>query len=332
MSLPTYAVGVDIGGSYTKAGVVDSAGEVICQEVLQTISQGEAGPYLLALQAVIHRLAKQYSVCGIGLSLPGFLSENRQVIVYNPNTPALVGLDFGSLFSYPGLPVAFEADLNTPALAEFAFGERSGCRRLLTAVIGTGLGAAVMIDGELVRLDGGVAGDNGHIILQPGGPSCTAGCQGCAEALVSAPAIARAFEAAVSNRPPGSNSLNFSGDWESPTSAPILTDIEAGVPTARAVIQHALLGNRLAQAILSEVGGWLGQWLAGLAAIFLPEVIILCGGVSEAGELLRHPADLRMRQLAGPKYTGHCELLTGKFRGQAGLIGATVPIFFGEKR
>jgi glucokinase len=232
------------------------------------------------------------------------------VIRYNPNTQPLVGVDIYSELCGLGLPLRFEQDLNTHALAEYHFGERCGTRRLMTAAIGAGLGAAVTLEGELVRLAGGTAGDTGHIILLPDGPECTAGCKGCAEALVSSPAVEREYALAASD----------------PRAAHLNSQIAAGVPTARAVIRAAREGDPVAVEVFQRIGSWLGQWLASLAAIFLPEVIILCGGVSEAGEPLRNSADLRMRQLAGPEYTSGCEVITGKFRGQAGMVGAAVPL------
>jgi glucokinase len=307
------AIGVDIGGTYTKIGIIEASGLVRYQEVLHTASRRDTEPYLLALWLALRRLSSEHQPLGIGLSLPGYLSEDRQVITYNPNTPALVGIDFHEALCDLDLPLAFEQDLNTPAVAEYTFGERRGNPRLMTAAIGTGLGAAVMLKGELLRFVGATAGDNGHLILQPEGPACTAGCKGCAEALVSTPAIERAYQELASD----------------PRAATLQEEIRGGTPVAQAVIRAAATGHPLACEIISTLGGWLGQWLAGLAATFMPEVIVLCGGVSEAGDVLREAAERRMRQLAGAEYTARCEVITGKFRGQAGMIGAAIPILMG---
>jgi glucokinase len=164
------------------------------------------------------------------------------------------------------------------------------------------------IDGKLLRYYGPVAGDNGHIILQPDGPACTAGCHGCAEALVSAPAIERAYLEQV----------------EHPSAGSIREVIAAGASPARAVISAAVGGDPLAVKLISEMAAWLGQWLASLAATYLPQVIVICGGVSACGETLRQPAERRMRQLTGPEYA-RCEVLVGKFLGNSGVIGAIIP-------
>ncbi len=305
------ALGIDIGGTHTKLGVVDASGSVLVQQLLQTAARGDAHQFLEELRRRVSQLIDQFNPRGIGFSIPGLLSENRQVIEYNPNTPALVGTDFFQEFKSFGLPLAFETDLNTPALAEYYFSEIGRNTRLLAAVIGTGLGAAVILDGHLLRIFGGVAGDNGHIILQPGGEACTAGCRGCAEALVSVAAIERIYQRSA----------------YSPDADEVREAISQGMPIARAVIQAAAAGDGFAGRIMAEIGSWLGAWLASLSAMFMPQVMILCGGVAEAGESLRAPAEQAFRQLAGAAYTKRCEVVTGRFCGQAGMIGAVVPLF-----
>lgn len=311
MSPVQRALGLDIGGTHTKLGIIAASGEILYQEILVTASHGDPAPYFKDMHERIQRLRAYYQPEGIGFSLPGLLSADRRVIEYNPNTPALVGADFWQEFSDFELPMAFETDLNTPALAEYHFGGYTKNTRLLAAAIGTGLGAAVVAEGRLVRLFGGVAGDNGHIILQPGGPSCTAGCRGCAEALVSAPAVERLYRQAE-------NSLE---------AAALRAQVQGGIPAARAVIQAAARGDPCAQQIMLEIGDWLGMWLASLASLFKPDVIVLCGGVAEAGESLRRPAEEKFRQLAGPAYTQHCQVVEARLCGQAGMVGAVVPLF-----
>ena len=127
-------------------------------------------------------------------------------------------------------------------------------------------------------------------------PTCTAGCHGCAEALVSAPGIERlALQQAGSSF------------------------------TARDVITAALRDEGWAIAIIEKVGSWLGQWLASLAPIFLPSHILICGGVAEAGEVLLGTALQRLHALSGPEYA-RCQIDFSRFGGLAGVIGAAAPL------
>ena len=292
------AIGIDIGGTHTKLAVVSEEGKIEHIESLRTAAQQKPRKYLDHLTERITRLVDQYPVEGIGLAAPGFLSADRRSIRYNPNTPALVGIDFADLLASLHLPVRLEQDLNVPTVAEYYFGEFRGVSRLMTASIGTGLGAGFMIDGRLLDFAGSTIGDTGHIILMPDGPTCTAGCNGCAEALIATPNIVR-----LALRSNGSKSSRIS---------------------AHRVITEAREGQPWAVEIIQKIGNWLGQWLASLSPIFLPSHIVLCGGVAEAGEVLRLRAEARFRELGGPEYTRSI-IAISRFGGQAGVIGAAAP-------
>jgi glucokinase len=237
-------------------------------------------------------------VRGIGIAAAGFLADDHRSVRYNPNTPALVGIDYVNLFDSLSLPIWLEQDLNVPALAEYHFGEFRGAPRLMTASIGTGLGAAMMIGDRLLDFSGSTIGDSGHIILDPNGPTCTAGCRGCAEALIATPNIERLAE---------KQNLNPSHHIQ-----------------AYEVISAVKEREAWAVEIIEQIGNWLGQWLASLSPIFLPSHILLCGGVAEAGEILRQQAEARFRELSGREYT-QCVIATSRFGGRAGVIGAAAP-------
>lgn len=314
-SMDRTALGLDIGGTHTKIGVITSNGQILRRVTLPTTICGDPKPYLDEVRHQLRLLCRSYEPVGLGVSLPGFLSADRSTITFNPNTPCLVGVDFRQEFSILGLPLCFEQDLNTPALAEYAFGEQRGTDRLLSATIGTGLGAAMVIEGRLLRYFGAIAGDNGHIILQPDGPACTAGCRGCAEALIATPAI-----------------ISLYRQYEHyPAAAKIHQLISDGNEIPRAVITAAAEGDPLACQIMNEIGTRLGQWLASLCPVYMPNVILICGGVSAAGEVLRRAAEDRMRQLTGPEY-GRPGVFLGRFLGNSGMIGAAAPFLIGYEQ
>jgi glucokinase len=306
------AIGIDVGGTDTKIAVIDQSGAPIWNTSFPTAAQAGVPAYLEQIRQILDELVTSYALGGIGMALPGFLRQDMRAIAFNPNTPALVGVEFAEIVESYGLPVHIEPDLNVPALAEYFFGAGRGVNRLMTGVIGTGLGAAVVVNGALLRIFGGIAGDNGHIILKPDGPACTAGCRGCAEAMIALPALERLSAAYREDPRAGALRQAFQGDR-----------FQASV-----VIEAARRGDGLAFAILQEIGAWVGQWLASLAPIFLPDRIILCGGVSAAGEVLRWAAEERFRQLAGAAYA-HCDIRLSQFTNLAGVIGAAAPLLFG---
>jgi glucokinase len=249
---------------------------------------------------------------GFGVSTTGFVAPDRRSIRFNPNTPALVGVDYVDQLAALGLPVLVEADLNAAALAEYAHGAGRGASRLLVATIGTGLGAGIIADNRVVRFAAHMAGDSGHVILDPSGPHCTAGCRGCAEAFVSTPGLLRAYARAVESK-------RDSGQFPR---------LDPESLSARKVIAAAREGDAIARAAVADVGSWAGQWLASLAPIFLPERIVLCGGVAQAGENLLGPCRDRFAELAGPEY--RCPIVGGELGPLAGAIGAAVPFLMGS--
>jgi glucokinase len=296
--MPRQAIGVDIGGTQTKLAIVSQDSEIQHLETIPTASRTDANEYLDRLVQSIGRIVDHTPISGIGLAAPGFLADDRRSIRYNPNTPALVGIDFVGLLDRFHLPIRLEQDLNVPTVAEYYFGEFRGAPRLMTASIGTGLGAGFMIGERVLDFSGSTIGDTGHIILAPDGPTCTAGCHGCAEALIATPNIVRLAE-------------KYARDHSRRIKA-------------REVISAANEGQPWAREIIEQIGMWLGQWLASLAPIFLPSHIVLCGGVAEAGESLRTTAETRFRQLGGPEYT-QCVIASSRFGGRAGVIGAAAP-------
>jgi len=301
------ALGVDIGGTYTKIALVSAEGAILRQEVIPTGSHGDPVGYLISLKEIISTYLSD-APRGIGVSLPGFLTDDGRSPVYNPNTPALVGIDFVEWFSPLGLPVHTEQDLNAPALAEYHFGSGKGSRRFIAAAIGTGVGAGVILHGQVIRFTGYTTGDSGHIILEPGGPECTGGCKGCAEALVTIPAIER-------------DAIQAFKMGQAESLKPFL--IENRI-SAQAIIHAAQIGDPSAVKIMQIIGQRLGLWLASLAPIFLPDRIALCGGVAEAGQVLLDACQKRFYDLTGPEYA-QCDIVLGHFRGMAGVIGAATP-------
>ncbi len=304
-----YAVGVDIGGTHTKLALVDTAGKIAEFERMNTSAFGDPQPFLDELVDRIETLRwGRRGVIGIGLSVHGYVDAERKGPIVCPNTPALRGVDLRRLMQESfGLPVAINNDLTAHALAEYEYGSGRGTRRFLCLAVGTGLGAGVIIDGEPLRYLGGSAGDTGHVIIEPGGPSCSMGCRGCAEALCGVAGVERLARERTGTEIP-----------------------------AHEVISRARLGEPEATSIVGQIGEWLGLTLATLCSIFLPERVALTGGIAEAGPTLLEACERRFRELvglyhertvemAGQFYQG-VELVRGEMPGQTGVVGAAVEV------
>lgn len=315
------AIGVDIGGTATKMGLVNRSGQILYRKEIPN-------PHHLSGQSIVDRLienvallddfARQQSLrpAGIGISVCGYLSLDGKV----PDYVNLHSLDhfplvdhFTSRFQYP---VVMDNDMNAGVLGEYHFGGGQNVDRLMVMTVGTGIGMAVMLDGQVVRLSGGTVGNPGHVIVSPDGPVCVAGCRGCLESLASAGPIARRAE-----------------DTARAQRETMLAQIFAGKGslTPEDVFLAAEAGDAAAQDIWEEVGRWLGRGLAGWVEIFAPQVVIVGGGVAKAGHWLIDPLEREMRRTGEPYFADRVrEVKQSQLGKDLAMLGAATFHLFPE--
>ena len=288
------AAAVDIGGTSTKVGIVGDAGQIITRATIPTTGGGVPGPLVesiaAALRPMLDRMAAEGNhALGVGISVAGFLDADRSMMVENANLQALCGFPLRRAFEERfALDCRLEVDSNAVVVAEYRYGAGRDSARLLGVTVGTGLGGGVITDGALLRYTGECAGDLGHIILDPTGPRCPCGAQGCLEALVSSRAL--------------------SG--------------RAGGRRVREVIDRARAGESEASAALAETGRWLGLGLASLSPLFAPDTIVIGGGVAAAAELLLEPTRSSYRKYAAPGHRDTVRITGATFGGWEGMVGA----------
>lgn len=314
------AVGIDVGGTLLKAGLVDPLGRL--QEVERRPTRAQTASVLIGdiidvgdrMLRRAHELGR--GVSGVGVAMPHYSVGPTWVQTYCTNLPALEGVDL-----YPALQRAFgnaihaEFDTNAATLAELRFGAARGFDRVVCMVIGTGVSCGIVVDGgTLLGYRFGTAGETGHVIVDPTSSArCpTAGCRGCLESIVAAPAIARAAYAAIE----AGRSPALARSWA-----------ETGSIDAAAVSGAALAGDAAAGLILERAGTALGVGLVSLLHIYAPDAIIIGGGVAAADELLLDPARRVIHDLGAPFFTQRLQVLRRAALGaDAGIIGAAIPL------
>jgi glucokinase len=303
-------IGVDVGGTKVAAGVVDEQGKII--EKLKR-STPAASPEQTAhvIGDTVLELLSRHQVDIVGLGAAGFVDEARANVLFAPNLAWRDEPVKKKVEDRTGLPVIVENDANATAWAETIFGAARGHQHVVLITVGTGIGGALVINGQLYRGRWGVAGEPGHYRVVPGGRLCGCGNRGCWEQYASGNALAAAAR-------------EFAG--RSPAGAARLPQLSGGSPegiTGPAITQAAREGDPAALRCFETVGDWLGRGLADLAAILDPGCFVIGGGVSEAGDLLLDPARAAFRSgLTGASYRPFAEIRLAELGPDAGLVGA----------
>jgi glucokinase len=311
----TLAIGVDVGGTKVAAGVVDEDGRIIAKLKRSTPAASPQRTEQAIADAVTELLGADpvagRHVAAIGLGAAGFVDGARATMLFAPNLAWRDEPLKQRVEERLGREVVVENDANASAWAEARFGAARGYRDVMVVALGTGIGAAILIGGELYRGRWGMAGEPGHMRVVPDGRLCGCGNRGCWEQYCSGTAlVAEAREFA--RRTPGGaiRLLQLAGGDPEGISGPVIT-------------QAAAEGDPAALRCFQIVGGWLGQGLADLAAILDPGCFVIGGGVSEAGELLLDPARAAFeRALTGRGHRPLAEIKVAQLGEDAGIVGA----------
>ena len=306
------AIGVDVGGTKVAAGLVDDEGTILSTARRPTPA-ADADAVLSMVAEVVDELAGATAdpVVGIGVGIAGPVDAARSTVYFAPNlqwhqVPARTILEKAT-----GLPVVVENDGNVAAWGEYRFGAGVGQRDVVLVTVGTGIGGGIVLDGALFRGAHGAGGEIGHISHVPDGVQCGCGRRGCWEQYASGNALVRETRMLASARRSDATLLLEMGDRtpEGIQGAHITAAAKAGDPVALQALQD--LGSRL------------GTGLADLAAILDPDLFIIGGGVSEAGDLLLTSARevLRAKIIGGPNRPVP-EVQPAQLGNLAGLVGA----------
>ncbi|MGC3995357.1 MAG: ROK family glucokinase [Propionicimonas sp.] len=302
-------IGVDIGGTNILAGVVTPTGEIVATTRRAT-DPSDPTQIEEAVAEAVAELMASYEVAGVGVAAAGFVSADRRKLLFAPNIAWRDHPLADRLEALIGHPVVIENDANAAAWAEYRFGNGAGTTEMVMLTLGTGLGGAVISNGQLVRGAFGAAAELGHVKIVPDGHVCGCGQRGCWEAYASGTALARAAQ-------------RFA--YEYIPAAKTMLDQAAGQPlTGAHVGAAARLGDPAALGLLAEFGRWLGYGMATLTAVTDPEVFVIGGGITTAaGDLILPTArEHYLANLSGRGYRGEPAILTAKLANNAGIIGA----------
>lgn len=305
-------VGIDIGGTNLRAAVVDADGHVLDVEKLPTPSNARA--LETALERAVRALCdRNPGVVGVGLAAAAFIDENQQFVRFAPHLPWRNSPITSRLSSKFGLPVVLEHDANSAAWGEYLSGAAQDAGTWVLFALGTGIGAALMIDGEIYRGAYGTAPEFGHLTVMPGGRACPCGKRGCLERYCSGSALALTAQDLIAT---GQHP-------ESPLAREYTAHPEE--ISGRAVVRLARQGDELAQSVIAEVGRWLGHALALVQDVMDPELIVIGGGLSSDADLFLDSAVASLHDnVVGAGHRPVARVATAQLGGDAGMIGVAL--------
>ena len=304
------ACGIDVGGTKIAGCLIDAEGTIVAQgrvESPATSTEAITG----AIAGLVRSLGAEHEIGSVGIGAAGFVDRARSTVLFAPNLAWKDEPLRADLEAELSLPVVIENDGNTAAWGEFAYGAAADADDLLLITVGTGVGGGVVIDGELYRGAFGVAAEVGHIRVERNGRLCGCGNRGCLEQYASGSALVRgAREEAAGGSLLARDLLDRAGGDVAGITGPLIS-------------QAAAEGDAFAIEQLATLGSWLGEGLASLAAVLDPGVVVIGGGVSEAGALLLEPVRVSFHaNLTGRGNRPELDLRLARLGNTAGMIGA----------
>lgn len=266
-----------------------------------------------AIAGVVSELRRDHEVDAVGLAVAGFVATDRRTVMYAPHLAWRGEPVADRVAQRIGLPVTLEHDANASAVAEHVHGAARGADVMVLIAIGTGIGGALLLDGEVFRGAQGVAPELGHLRVVPGGRQCACGKQGCWERYCSGTALATTARELLARYPARSSVLARESK----------SDPEA--LTGRRVAAAARDGDLIARRAMTDLARWLGEGLALVADVYDPEMVVIAGGVSESAPLFLDEArEHYVSLLTGAGHRPLARLRTAQLGDDAGIVGSAV--------
>ena len=314
-SLKPYVIGLDLGGTNSVFGIVDSRGDIKATTAIKTQGYGDnveayVDASIEALKIIIDQVGGIDKIKAMGIGAPNGNYYNG-TIEFAPN------LEWGrngvvplaKLFSDKlGIPVALTNDANAAAIGEMTYGVARGMKNFIVITLGTGVGSGIVINGQLVYGCDGFAGGLGHVIVKENGRQCGCGRKGCLETYCSATGVAR-------------SAREFLANSDEPS---LLRELDPEKITSYDVAVAAGKGDKIANEIFEFTGKILGEACADFAAFSSPEAFIFFGGLTKAGDLIMNPIKKAYDETVLNIFKGKAKFLVSGLEGSsAAVLGAS---------
>ncbi len=287
-----FYAGMDVGGTNTKIGVCSADGKILaCTSILTEAARGTTDTVDRIAAAAEKLMEKTGRARACGAGVPGPLDLERHTLFNAINLPGWTNVPFPEMMSRRlGLPTVMENDANCAAWGEYRAGAGRGTASMVLYTLGTGVGGGIILNGDLWVGAGGGAGELGHMTIDPNGPKCGCGQNGCVEAVASATAVAKRY----------------------------------GRGSAKDAFEAAKKGDRDALAAVDWSADGLAAGLANMIHVLHPEVIVLFGGMAQAGEFLFERVREGVRRRVMPVFRERIRIEPSQVGDDAGWLGAAL--------
>ena len=294
-------IGIDIGGTRLKGGVVDPSGHVL----EESVAWMEAGDHqcdrlISRLESLVRPWLETHGPLSVGVGIPGVVEQEKGIVKTAPNFPDFIDFPVREVLTKRlGVPVFIDNDAHCVLAGECAHGAAKGVENALGFTLGTGVGGALLLGGKLWRGMDGMAGELGHLVVDPEGPNCNCGGRGCLEQYACRVGLSRLCK-----------------ELEVPGVHPEDPDLP------RLLHDAARAGNKEAQECFHVAGSALGGVIGGLLNTLNLHTVVLAGGVVAAYDWMEEGIKSRMAATSYPQLHENVDILCGTLGSRAGIVGA----------
>jgi len=311
-----YAIGVDLGGTSIKLGIVSETGKLI--EKISVKTEAEKGPEKV-IEKITHSIRdltqeSKYNINGIGIGCPGVVTPGKGIVENPPNFPGWNRVNIGKIISKEfKQPVFVDNDANAAAIGELTFGSGKKYNSFIMITLGTGVGGGIVIDKKIYHGDFGAAGEIGHISIDYNGPKCNCGSYGCIEAYAGNQYLRERVREQLKKH-------TESKMWK-------LIENDLGKVSPRNIQEAAEQGDEFATSVINELGFHLGSAFSSLCNVLDISVFIIGGGISGFGEPLFDAIKKTILKRVMAPIKPRVKVLPAKLKNDAGIKGASALVF-----
>lgn len=306
--MQNHAIGIDIGGTSAKMALVDRRAKIVARASTPCDPRSPWRKLLGDVAAAAAELVGKNGVRGVGIGCAGCIDAEKGIVRFSPNLPLWKDVPLKAFMERAlGISCVIDNDVNMMALAESRYGAARGALNVCCITLGTGVGGGLLFGGELYRGQSMSAGELGHIQVEPEGPPCNCGNRGCLERYIGKDGLVRFAKLAMRGK------------------RSALAQIREMTPAD--IADAAKRGDEVAKKVWEKAGCYLGLGMVGIVNLLNPDVIVVGGGIGNAGNLLLNPARKTVRKRALPVPGRHVRIVRAALGEDAGVIGAATEVF-----